>query len=117
MAHEEELLQTMCVNWFKTNYSHLTKLLVHVANERRCSIQRGALLRGMGVTPGVADLILFVARQGFHGLCIEMKTPKGRQRDTQKDWQQQVEAQGYKYIIVRDFRDFCHQITAYLETN
>lgn len=111
----EELLQTMCVNWFKTNFPQFARVLIHVANERKCGIHRGALLRGMGVTAGVADLILFVARRGYHGLCIELKTPTGRQRDTQQDWQAAVEGQGYKYIIVRDFRDFCDEINNYLE--
>jgi len=112
--HEEETLQTLCVNWFKTKYPALSRLLVHVPNERKCSVQRGAVLRGMGVTAGVADLILFVARHPHHGLHIEMKTPKGRVRDSQKEWGNLVEAQGYKYTICRSLQDFQSIINGYL---
>lgn len=114
MMHDEELLQTLCVNWYKSHTPQAQwPLLIHVPNERKCSAQRGALLRGMGVTAGVADLIYFRANANHHGLCIEMKTPKGRQRESQQAWQQAVEAQGYLYAICRSLDDFAKIMIKY----
>ncbi len=83
-------------------------------NGGRRSAATGRILKAEGVVAGVADLILFVAHRGYHALCIEMKTDKGRQRDTQKAWQHDVEAQGYKYIICRSLDDFKKQVIGYL---
>lgn len=112
---EEEILQTLCVNWYKSHTQPAAwPLLIHVPNERKCSRQRGALLRGMGVTAGVADLIFFRANNNHHGLCIELKTPTGRQRDSQKTWQEAVEGNGYKYVICRTLEEFAQTMQKYI---
>lgn len=82
-------------------------------------------LKAEGVVPGVADLILLVpqwfttwrGQQGclFAGLCIEMKTAKGRQSPEQKAWQAIVEAKGYQYAVCRSFDDFTRTVNEYLE--
>lgn len=74
----------------------------------------GRILKAEGVVAGVADLILFVAHRDCHALCIEMKTAKGRQQDTQKAWQKAVEAQGYKYVICRSLDEFKTTVNSYL---
>ena len=113
--HEEEILQTLCVNWYKSHTQPSAwPLLIHVPNERKCSKQRGAMLRGMGVTAGVADLIFFRPNKKHHALCIELKTPTGRQRDSQKTWQTAVESNGYKYVICRTLEEFAHTMQQYI---
>jgi hypothetical protein len=74
----------------------------------------GAILKAEGVLAGVADLLLLVPNTKYHGLCIEMKTAKGRQSTTQKQWERAVTMQGYKYIVCRSFTDFVRQINEYL---
>lgn len=71
-------------------------------------------MKAEGVTAGVADLILLYPCNGFHGLCIEMKTAKGRQQPTQKKWQEAVEAVGYKYAVCHSYDEFVNEINAYL---
>lgn len=112
--HEESSLQIDCVDWFRHTYPQCARLLFAVPNGGRRSAATGRILKSEGVVAGVADLILFVAHRGYHALCIEMKTAKGRQQDTQKAWQQAVEAQGYKYIICRSLDDFKSQVSNYL---
>lgn len=112
--HEESSLQIDCVDWFRRTYPQCARLLFAVPNGGRRSAATGRILKAEGVVAGVADLILFVAHRGYHALCIEMKTDKGRQRDTQKAWQHDVEAQGYKYIICRSLDDFKKQVIGYL---
>ena len=112
--HEESSLQIDCVDWFRRQYPQLALLLIAVPNGGARSAATGRILKAEGVVAGVADLVLFVAHRGCHALCIEMKTAKGRQRDTQRAWQKAVEAQGYKYVICRSFDDFKTQVQSYL---
>jgi hypothetical protein len=63
---------------------------------------------------GVSDLILLVARHGYHGLLIEMKTPKGSQSQLQRQWQKLVEKQGYRYVVIRSIEDFVKVGNEYL---
>jgi len=39
-------------------------------------------------------------------IMIEFKTPDGTQQKCQKEWQKQVEAQGFEYKIVRSLDEF-----------
>lgn len=89
-------------------------LLYAVPNGGRRDAVTGAKLKAEGVVPGVADLCLDVARKGWHGLRIELKTPNGRQSDAQKKWQAAVEMQKYRYEIVRNIEDFISLLSGYL---
>jgi hypothetical protein len=69
----------------------------------------------MGVRAGFPDLTLLVPRKGYHALFIELKTAKGKQSEHQKEYQAEVEKQGYKYIICRSVQDFIKEIEEYME--
>lgn len=58
----------------------------HVANERNCSPQRGAMLKRLGVQAGVPDLCIPVSMGGYHALYIEMKSKSGRPSMNQRKW-------------------------------
>lgn len=61
--------------------------------------------------PGCADILAFpeaIMRDWKHytqPLWIECKAPKGKQSELQKSFQQQVEAEGHKYLIARSLDD------------
>lgn len=74
-------------------------LLYHVENERLCSPQQAARRKRMGVKKGVPDLVLPVARGGYHGLYIELKTPAGKPTKEQLWWADHLHGQGY-YVEV-----------------
>lgn len=114
MRDLEHKIQCGCVKWFRMQYHQFADLLFAVPNGGARDAVTGAKLKEEGVVAGVADLILFLPRQGFHALCIEMKTAKGVQRKTQKDWQEKVMAQGYKYVVCRSIDDFIAVIQDYL---
>ena len=112
---EEARLQAECYQWAWNERPITRKILFHVENERTGSNKiDGARRKAMGLVAGVADLILFIARGTWHGLCIEMKTPDGYQRPEQKEWQSLVEAQGYRYEVIRTKEDFQKLIDEYL---
>lgn len=113
---EESKLQARCFTWCWNEHPETRRLLFHVENEGTHSNKiDGARRKAMGLVAGVADLLLLIARGRWHGLCIEMKTPEGYQRPEQKEWQALVEAQGYRYEVVRTKEDFQHLIDEYLE--
>lgn len=114
MRFAESRLQQSCVRWFRYAHRPLSRLLFAVPNGGARDRVTGAILKAEGVMPGVADLLLLVPNKTQHGLCIEMKTKTGRQQDTQKAWQADVEAQGYAYIVVRDFDSFVKAVEKYL---
>ena len=114
MNNIESKMQCACVRWFRLAHHRLASLLFAVPNGGARSAITGAILKAEGVTKGVADLLLLVPNSTYHGLCIEMKTKQGHQSPSQKAWQSEVEAQGYKYIVVRSLDQFMGEVTRYL---
>lgn len=71
-------------------------LLHHIPNGGFRSKKTAALLKAQGVKAGVPDLCLPVARNGYHGLYIELKRRKGGVKsEAQKGWLDALNAQGY----------------------
>lgn len=111
----EHHLQTACVGWFRIQYPSLATMLFAVPNGGARNEVTGSRLKDEGVTAGVADLLLLVANGTHHGLCIEMKTRTGRQTESQRLWQAAVEAQGYRYEVVRDVMQFVAVVQDYMK--
>lgn len=84
-------------------------LLHHIPNGGKRDPSEARHLKAQGVKPGVPDLCLPVARHGYHGLYIEMKSLKGRTRPEQKWWLQELRKQGY-------FCEICHGYQAAIAT-
>ena len=114
MKSKEGHLQSECVKWFRLAYPKLALLMVAIPNGGSRNAMEARNLKLQGVTPGVADLVLFVARQGYHGLCIEMKYGTGKQTDTQKVWEKAVVNENYQYRVIRNFDEFISLIDNYL---
>lgn len=57
-----------------------------------------------GLKSGVPDLFLPVARNGKHGLFVEMKTATGKVSETQKSWIADLNAQGYEAVVCKGWR-------------
>lgn len=115
----EASLQVACVTWFSLQYPQYRGLLIHVPNGgSRKSVIEGRNLKRQGVTAGVADLLLLTARQGYGCLCIELKTPKGKQSAAQLEWQKITSKAGNAYIVCKTVEEFIGTVNSYLnETN
>lgn len=115
MRQEEHRIQCAIVKWFYYAYpAYRGGCLFAVPNGGHRNIQTARSLKAEGVTSGVSDLLLLVPKRDYHGLCIEVKTPVGRQSDNQKNWQRIIEAQGYRYEIVRSLDEFAELVRWYL---
>lgn len=114
-SEEEHRIQCECVRWFSLQYPRLHGRLFAVPNGGRRDAVTAAKLKAEGVVAGVADLILLKSNRDYGALLIEMKTLKGKQRDSQKEWQNIVCANGeYKYVVCRSFDDFKREVDDYL---
>lgn len=114
-SNEEHRIQCACVKWFRYQYPRYAKLLYAIPNGSRRDAITGKLLKDEGVIRGVSDLNLDVANRFYHGLRIEMKTPKGTQSKEQKEFQREIESQGFKYAVCRSLNDFIREITIYIK--
>lgn len=91
------------------------KLLFAVPNGGSRNKIEAANLKRQGTKPGVADVILLIPKKGFASLCMEFKTSKGRQSEHQKEFQNQAENCGSKYVIVRSVAQAIEEIKKYIK--
>lgn len=90
-------------------------LLVHIPNEGKRSVQTGANLKRIGLKPGFPDIMLPVARHGYHGLFIELKRSRGGQvSDNQKWWIDKLNQQGYYAVVCFGLDEAISVISKYL---
>lgn len=114
---EEHRIQCACVEWFRLQHPNLKHNLFSVPNGGKRDEVTAAKMKAEGALAGVADLILLKPNKQYHALCIEMKTRTGRQADTQRKWQHDIEQDGYKYVICRSLSEFMEAINNYLNNN
>ena len=92
------------------------RLLFHIPNGGSRGKAEAGRFRAMGVKAGVPDLFLPVARQGMHGLFIELKRQKGsRLSKEQKIWGSALYMQGYAAHICFGWENAMRVILRYLE--
>lgn len=73
-------------------------LFTHIPNEAKRSKRVGAELVKQGMKKGFPDNFIPIARNGYHGLFIELKRrdkSKSRVSDEQRDWIEKLNAEGY----------------------
>jgi len=97
--HEE---QVTVINWCFNHLAQYPELDLLFAVPNGAMLGGGKIgairmnsLKAEGLRPGVSDLCLPVARRGFHGAFIEMKTTTGTLSENQKEFIASVEKQGY----------------------
>lgn len=91
------------------------ELLYHVPNGGKRDKATATALKRQGVKAGVPDLVLPVARCGYHGLYIELKAPGGSVQKTQKEFIKRLGQQGYLAVICYGWQDTVQLIGDYLE--
>lgn len=127
LNHPESELQQACVTWFDYSYPKLSTMLFAIPNGGARNKVEAKIMKGEGIRPGVADMFLSVvkylkaARPNTYsnvivfGLYIEFKIGNNKQSDAQLQFQQLVEQQGYRYIVVRTLEEFIQAIKEYLK--
>jgi hypothetical protein len=117
-SHEEHDTQTALVQWFRMQYPRYAKLLfaipngAHLAKKKVYSKKEGReilicpqmkRLKDEGLTKGVPDMFLSIARGHYHGFYIETKSTDGRPSKDQVEQQEALICQGFKVCNVKSF--------------
>jgi len=70
--------------------------------------------KNTGYSKGFPDLFIYEARNGYHGLALEIKTIKGRATKEQKEWIEALNERGYKAEVVKGLPDILNLIDSYM---
>lgn len=111
-GHQEAIIE-WC-GYRKGIYPELD-LLYHVPNGGKRDKATATALKRRGVRAGVPDLVLPVARCGYHGLYIELKAPGGKATKEQKDYIAALRQQGYKAEVCVGWEAAVNLMADYLE--
>lgn len=110
MRHIEARMQEDVFNWakyYENRYEALKLLNASMNGVKLSSTKAGARAKRQGLKAGFPDIFLPVAKDGFHGLFIELKTPackqlkiaKGVLSNAQKECIEALKNQGYKVEV------------------
>lgn len=111
--HEEQAALLAWCGYAKATVPELG-LLFAIPNGGRRHIKVATDMKAEGVKPGVPDLFLPVARNGYHGLFIELKTTQGRLSAEQKCWLAALTEQGYLAVCCHGWDEARREISGYL---
>lgn len=121
----EQMAIIKWASWQKWADGKLADYLHHSPNGGKRHITTATRFKAMGTKAGFPDLFLFIPHGGYHGLFIELKTPKGktatgktRQAGKVSEHQQtmidRLNAQGYKAVVAYGATGAIDEIKAYL---
>lgn len=111
----EQLEQIRLVKWFHETYPEFADDLHHFANERKCSLRQGHLLKLMGVKRGVCDIHIGIVTKQYAGLWLELKVEKGKLTKEQISFINRKNQKGYFAIAVWGFDASRQVILEYLK--
>lgn len=108
----EAKIQQDIVLWYNNNYClnhHNPRgLIFSVPNDSINAIETKRKVN-TGLLKGVSDLIVITPNGKI--LFIEIKTEKGIQSESQKDFEQRIKALGYEYHVIRSLHQFKEILT------
>lgn len=113
----ESQLQILIFDWCHLNrnkYPEL-ELLFHIPNGGYRNIATAKRLKAEGVKSGVPDLLLPIARVGYYGLFLEVKTKGGVVSENQARWLKSLSEQGYLALVVYSFDEAIGVIKDYIK--
>lgn len=87
--------------------------IVHIPNEGKRSLSYAARMKRMGLRSGFPDLLVPLARGGYHGLFIEMKYGKNKTTKEQQEWLERLSAEGYACAVCYNAAEAIKTIESY----
>ena len=109
--HIESEIQQSCVRWFRLTFPKY--IIFSIPNGGSRNVVEAANLKKEGALAGASDLMVIADHRV---LFVEMKTPKGRQQESQKEFQHRVEVLGHRYVVCRSLDDFMQKVKDWLGT-
>ena len=115
MSEHDEQVALFQWSAAQTATSPELSLLFAIPNAGKRSVRAAMWAKAEGLRAGVPDMLLPVARDGQHGLFIEMKIGRNRPRENQAWWLDQLHAQGYLAVVCYSWYEAAEVIKKYLE--
>jgi len=110
--HDE---QSALFSWAVLSRHPELDLMFAIPNAAKRSFKLAAMMKAEGLKSGVPDIFLPVARNGRHGLFIEMKRVKGSVTSkAQSVWIESLNNAGYKAVICKGWIEAKDAIEDYL---
>lgn len=106
--------QTYVVDW-----AHLHPIvrdyILGIFNEGQRSAIRSAVMKRMGLRPGVCDLFIAYPAHGKHGMWLEMKKRRGSKISAeQRTWVNRMNSVGYVAVICYGWEQAVKAIAQYM---
>lgn len=101
--HSEDRIQSDFVVWLWNNYPQFRRQWYHIPNGGLRSQSEAVKLKAMGVIPGIPDIHIAIAANGYNSLYIEFKEPDANMNTKHVKEQLEVhkclESAGNKVVI------------------
>lgn len=112
----EHTEQAALFEWAAWNQSRdaALNMLYAVPNGGKRDKATAAKLKAEGVKAGVPDVVLPVARGGFHGCYIELKVGKNKTSAEQNAWLNALKAEGYFVDVSYGWQEAARNLARYL---
>lgn len=112
MKEQEHNIQVSCVNYFR--YQYPDHLIWAIPNGGQRNAIVASKLKAEGVLAGVPDLFIATARNGYHGLFVEMKAGKNKPTAEQTAVMLDLYAENYKCEVCYSLDEFMNVVDTYL---
>ena len=115
MKDNEHKQQVALFKWLRLQHPKAYALTFAVPNGANTGQRQGAYMKAEGLKSGVPDIMMMVPGGGFHGLCIEYKTEKGRPSPAQLEWLDKLGGAGYMAAMCKGLDAAMETINSYLK--
>jgi hypothetical protein len=112
-APERTEVHLPLMSWIRKQ-GNLSDYVLHIANERKTSVQHNMILKALGVKAGASDLFIAIPMYPYGGFWIELKSPKGKLSVEQKKFLQRMQSIGYKTGVYDNWEKAKADIEIYL---
>lgn len=99
---EDQLQQKIVIDFRNRNLKN-DNLIFAIPNGGSRNQLEAMKLKKTGTLAGVSDLIIMIPNKI---IFLELKTEKGIQSDSQKLFQNKVNALGFEYCLIRNLKDY-----------
>ena len=112
----EHTEQAALFEWAAWNQSKdaALNMLYAVPNGGKRDKVTAARMKREGLKAGVPDVVLPVARMGYHGFYLELKVGKNKTSAEQAAWLTALAAEGYLVDVSYGWQEAAHKIARYL---
>jgi hypothetical protein len=99
-GHPEDDIQRAVCKYWALKHRYTWERTWHTPNGLAAKNKKlAAIFAGLGVKPGVFDLVCIARRGPYTGFALELKSAHGRMSDEQENWQTRFILEGY-YVAV-----------------